>query len=149
MTWCHPAGVFIFVRKEIHFRNGHVTFKCVFTDFLSALHVSGCCVVFLLLWHTKEVGHSGGSEPRRPISLELPRILCRWLADALSFTKRKKRASYTKCKKNKKDLIGLCVVILVIFLFRHEYWMWVRQSGVVCHRVIGEGGGEWEWSNKL
>lgn len=148
MTWCHPAGVFIFVRKEIHFRNCHVTFKCVFTDFLSTLHVSGCCVVFLLLWHTKEVGHSGGSEPRRPISLELPRILCRWLADALSFTKRKKKELLIlNVKKIKK--IWLVYVWWFWLFFRHEYWMWVRQSGVVCHWVIGEGGGEWEWSNKL
>lgn len=36
-----------------------------------------CGVAFLLLLHTKEVGHSGGSEPRGRISLQLPRLLCR------------------------------------------------------------------------
>lgn len=37
-----------------------------------------CSVAFLLLLlHTKEDGHGGGSEPQQPISLQLPGLNCR------------------------------------------------------------------------
>lgn len=60
-----------------------------------------CGVALLLLLHTKEVGLGGGSEPRRPISLQLPGLHRRWLADALSFTKRKKKNFSYKMEKIK------------------------------------------------
>lgn len=60
-----------------------------------------CDVAFLLLLHTKEVGLGGGSEPLGPISLQLPGLHCRGLADAPCHLLKgeKKKTSCTKWKK--------------------------------------------------
>lgn len=146
-----PCWRFYICKKKIHFRKCYVTFRCVFTDFLLTFHVSGCCVVLpfcCCYTQRKSASVVGVSHAGQSASSYLDYTADDWLMRC-HLLKEKKKFSY-KMEKIKTIDWFKCDD-LGFFLLRDKYFMWVRRalSGVVCHWVIGEGGGEWEWSNKL